>query len=340
MKPEEIATFLLEKIPEQPASITTNDLANALDRVLIERGETPPQPRSLLRTVQRTLLRLSHTPNLLGDSGKPINWSWEVGSKRKSLMRLDSATALAFGLLEQHLDEFIPEPHRSELAPLFAKADEMIRARLDTRAVRWKNRATTAAADFALPPPNVKPEVLHAAQAALMESRQLVLDYRKPGAEVSRRHQVHPQGLVLCDGVFHLVAVVDGHETPAHFVLHRAERAEATSQPSRDIPGFNAAHYVGTQNGLQFLTGKTIRLRLRISGYLATILRERPLATDQGISAVDDGWHQLTATLPESEQIEWWLASWGDQCEVLAPKRLRTRMIERLELARGLYVQG
>ena len=39
----------------------------------------------------------------------------------------------------------------------------------------------------------------------------------------------------------------------------------------------------------------------------------------------------------ESEQIEWWLASWGDACEVLAPARLRQRMLSRLQATLGLY---
>ena len=165
------------------------------------------------------------------------------------------------------------------------------------------------------------------------------LKLRALGADAPRRHRLHPHGLVLCDGVFHLIAVADGYETPIQFVLHRAEHAETTTRPSRDIPGFDAAHYVGMQGGLQFLTGKTIRLRLRISSYLATILRERPLAQNQTIKPIDKDWHQLTATVPEAEQMEWWLASWGDHCEVLAPKRLRSRVIERLDAARSLYTQ-
>lgn len=339
MKPDELDTQLLENIPEQPASITSNELADLLERIARTRGETLPQPRSLLRTVQRALLRLSRMPGLICEESKPNRWSWQPGRKRQSLLRLDPATALAFALLEQHLDKLIPEPHRSELAPLFAKADETLRARLDTRAARWKARTATATSAFALPPPSVKPEVLHAIQTALMERNQLLLDYRKPGADAPRRHRLHPQGLVLCDGVFHLIAVVDGYETPIQFVLHRTEHAETTTRPSRDIPGFDAAHYVGMQGGLQFLTGKTIRLRLRISSYLATMLRERPLAQNQTITRIDENWHQLTTTVPEAEQMEWWLASWGDHCEVLAPKRLRSRMIERLDAARALYAQ-
>ena len=337
MKPDELDTLLLENIPEHPGTITSNELADVLERIARTRGETLPQPRSLLRTIQRALNRLADTPALICEDSKPNRWSWQAGRKRQTLMRLDSATALAFGLLERHLDRLIPEPHRSELAPLFAKAEEAVNTRLDTRAARWKTRTASATAAFVLPPPNVKPDVLHEVQTALMERRQLALDYRKPGAVTPRRHLLHPQGLVLCGGVFHLIAVVDGYEEPIQFVLHRAEHAEATPQPSRDIPGFDAAHYVGAQRGLQYVTGKTLRLRLRISGYLATILRERLLAPDQVIKPIDDEWHQLTATMPESEQIEWWLASWGDACEVLAPARLRQRMLSRLQATLGLY---
>lgn len=332
--------LLLEKIPEAPLTIATTDLLVVADQAESDFLSSPRKREALQRHVQRALeRRLERTDlGLHRDESKPYNWQWLPGRKRQFKIRMDTATALAFGMLRRHLDSLIPEPQRGELQPLFDKALEVVQRNVDARIKRWETRATIAPAVFSLRPPEVKSEVLDQTRLALLERNQLIIDYRKPFSEEPRRHQVHPQGLVLCDGVFYLFANVGDRADPTTFVLHRIENAQITSETSRDIPGFDVNQYVGDQRGLQFLSGKTTTLRLRTSHFLAHILSERPLSDRQKIRALDEDWCQITATVPESEQLEWWIGSWGEQCEVLAPKRLRDRMAKRAQRVHQFYV--
>lgn len=341
MKFSPLEQLLLEKIPEHPHSIATNDLLDAAERAENERTQTLCNRDALQRRVQRALDRLMDQQNLglQRDDSKPYNWSWLPGKKRQFKISMDTATALAFGILRRHLDSLIPEPQRAELQPLFDKAVEVVQRNVDTRIKRWETRAAIAPAVFSLRPPDLKPDVLDRTRLALLERNQLIIDYRKPFSDQARRHQVHPQGLVLCDGVFYLFATVGERTEPTTFVLHRIENAQVSSATSRDIPGFDVNQYVGHQRGLQFLTGKTTTLRLRTGHFLAHILRERPLSDTQKIRELDEDWCEVTATVPESEQLEWWIGSWGDQCEVLAPKRLRDRMAERAKHVHRFYAK-
>lgn len=323
--------LLLQNIPEAPASITAPELARISARHL-------SSPAPSLRTVQRNLERLRDVyPGLQREDSKPHRWHWKPGSKLGGRARMDPATALVFGLLEKHLDGLVPTPFRADLEPLFRKANEVAQKLPQTRLQRWKARATTTTSAFPLQLPAVRPDVLAEAQGALLDRSQLQVTYRGNGQEQSREHLLHPQGLVLVDGVFYLVATVGNHTQPCQFALHRIECARATGESSRDLPDFDASTYVNQGKGLLFKSGETMKLRLRIRGFLPLHLRERPLAEDQTLRPIDDDWWELRATVPESAQLEWWLASFGAQVEVLSPVRLRRRMARWVSETHALY---
>ena len=335
MKPAELEALLTEAIPED-GTITTDLLADKVERACLAKGGAAPDRRTLMRRVQRALDRLAekYKDGICLEPSKPHRWTWKKGKRREAMLNLDPTTALSIVLIRRHLDCLMPEPHRSELEPLFQKAQQVL---ANNQKARWVTRTSSTPSAFTLPPPEVNPEVLRQTQQALLDGTQLILDYRKPFAEQARQHTLHPQGLVLCDGVIYLIALVGDREEPTQFVLHRAQAAQATTQTARAISGFDASRFVSTERGLQFLTGKTCNLRLRVSGFLAVILTERPLAEDQTIKSQSDGRSLVTATLPESEQIEWWLSSWGSHCEVIAPKRLRDAMAKRVKEMHSLY---
>lgn len=333
MKHDSLESRLCDLIPEQPLSITTPQL---LERLSLD-ASNPREHKRSMKAVQRALSRIEGSAQgLVCNESKPHQWSWRPGAKRLVQTRVDSTAALALILLKRHLDNLIPAPYRADLEPLFVKARDMARLNPDLRIARWEARTVTVPSSFSLRSPVVREEILREVQTALLERRQLDIEYRKPSEITPKSRRVHPQGLALCDGVFYLFATTDSREDPITFAVHRIEHASVTAQASRDLPGFDAARHVA-EGGLQFLTGKTIRLRLRVSSYLAVVLGERPLGDVQTIQPLDEDWSEVQATITESEQIEWWLCSWTDQCEVLAPAHLRRRMAEHAQGMQQLY---
>jgi len=331
MKSSRLGDLLLSEIPEHPAHTTAPELLHKLER---NGRERPPA----LRTIQRSLERLAEAhPDLICDESKPHRWYWRAGTRNRALRRMDPSTALAFGLLEKHLASLIPEPFRDELDRMFRKAEGFTESIPDARLDRWKARTALGSALLQLPPASVNPEVLRTVQEALLDRVQLDLVYRSAREGEALELCLHPQGIVLADGVFYLIATDDGERNPAYYAVHRIESAHASTRRSKDIPGFDASRFVDDQQGLQFKTGRTIRLKLRIRWFLPLHLSERPLAPDQVIRPIDEEWCQLSATVIESDQLEWWLSSFGAQCEVLAPARLRKRMQEQAREVSRLY---
>jgi hypothetical protein len=81
------------------------------------------------------------------------------------------------------------------------------------------------------------------------------------------------------------------------------------------------------------VSGGELKLEARFNSGAAYHLTESKLASDQTLKHIDDENHILTATVPDSSEIRWWLLGFGDQVEVLGPAKLRE---EFAEIARKL----
>lgn len=78
-------------------------------------------------------------------------------------------------------------------------------------------------------------------------------------------------------------------------------------------------------------------------GYVASLLRECSLGTDQRIEDEDEGSDfelRVTATVPATGQLLRWLLGCGDKVQVIEPKSLRTVMAAQTAKAACLYAQG
>ena len=75
-----------------------------------------------------------------------------------------------------------------------------------------------------------------------------------------------------------------------------------------------------------------------LAGHAAAAhLLESPLAQDQTVEYEHCGWVVLQGTVPDTQQLLWWLLGFGDQVEVLEPIRLREKIVKSLQRQRDLY---
>ena len=104
--------------------------------------------------------------------------------------------------------------------------------------------------------------------------------------------------------------------------------------------GFNLDDYIRSgvfqyPNG--DATGKTIALKVRFDRYVAAHLAETPHSADQRLEPLNDDEVLVTATVQDTQQLEWWLRAFGDAAEVLAPRALRNRLKTTLARAAKRY---
>ena len=78
-------------------------------------------------------------------------------------------------------------------------------------------------------------------------------------------------------------------------------------------------------------------IQLRFYNGAGYHLKETPLSKDQTIKDLDGETIEVKATVRDNRRLHWWLLGFGGDVEVLAPKQLRTSVLESIEASRNRY---
>ena len=307
---------MLEHIPPRPRKVTARGLRERLHAAGFE---------VTTRTVQRDLQRLAVLFPLVSDEPvKPTGWSWSGPVRDLPTMNLH--TALTFVLAQRFLDRLLPPETLSYLAPHVARAEAVLGEAGGRGLQAWPRKVRVLARGPRLVPAPVAPEVIEVVYGALLEGRRIEARYR-PRGEGAREYQVNPLGLVHREAVAYLVATLWDYQDVVHLALHRFEQAVPLEERSRIPADFDLdAHIASEAFGYPEGAGRRIRLAALFDADAAWHLQETALSPEQSLAEQPDGRVLLRAPVRETAELRWWLLGFGDQVEVVAPKRLRAHL--------------
>jgi len=311
---------MLSLIPARPRKISARELHAKLERQGF---------RADIRSTERDLHKLSSRFALVSDDARPAGWSWFDRDTSFSIPPMNSESALTYELLSRYLAPMLPKSMLDAMAPEFAQARRTLSDLHQAPLGRWSKRVAVLPFGHQLLPPEVDTDVVAAVNEALLSSRQFEANYRPMGEKKAKRYLFNPLGLVYQENVFYLVASLWDYPDARHFALQRMSNTEVLSSPAAVIKGFDFERYIHEEKAFEFPQRNRIKLELNVDGWLARLLEERRLSTDQKIRPVADGESfRVTATLQDTEQLFWWLRSLGTSLEVLKPVSLRKKMAE------------
>lgn len=336
-------------MPASQSSQSLRRLIELLSAIPVARLTSPTELRDEMakrgqavntRTIQRDLRLLQqHFALECDERSKPHGWRWMSVGARDSMLGLSTPEALGLVLLEQHLRGALPASWSTGLTELFAQA----RAALDklgplSGAKRWPAKVHVVPPGLGSRPPALPPaSVLAEVSEALLNDRQVQIQYRKPGQSAAGPYLVHPLGLLLRGQAVYLVALSDSDRNGAarYFALHRVAAASMLPKASVVPQGVDMAS-VMTDSAGQFGTApdaSPIDLRLHCDAVLAQLLEESPLCEHQRIEPLRDDRYEVHAQLAPSWELRWWLLSHIAELEVVAPMSLRDEIRLTLEQA-------
>lgn len=249
---------------------------------------------------------------------------------------LDVADALSLRLIEEYLKPLLPASLLSALAPRFEAAERKLAQLSKTNTVAgWTDKIRVVPPTMPLLAPAVDEGVLQVIQQALLDEAQIECRYRSiDGRESAQR--LHPLALVQRGPVGYLVATAFSYADPRLYALHRFRAAEIIDEPIVRPGSFNVDSYIA-MGAMQFGNGKMLRLKANINEELAAYLAETPLAEDMVIKEREDDF-LVTATVPDSWQLRWWILSQGSAIEVVSPKGLRKEVIDEVRDVYSIYL--
>ncbi len=319
---------MLRLIPRHPSKVATSDLMQSL----ADSGFKVTH-----RTLQRDLIKLSEIYPLRCDNkSKPFGWSWHAGAVM-DIPGMDSHTALAYWLADQHLRPLLPKSTLTKLQAHFDAATKVLNSIPTNKGTpAWRNKVRVLHRGPNLKSPAIDEDVQNHVYDALLRHRKLRMTYQARG-KAEKEYELNPLGLILKDGISYLVCTIWDYKDIRLLTLHRIKQANMMKNTPATVPkGFDLDDYIASGK-LDFVIKDRVALKARFSTSTAFHLEERPLSDDQVLTPFDDDNMLLTATVQDTNELRWWLLGFGDQVEVLEPEDMRKDMKQILQSAANQY---
>jgi predicted DNA-binding transcriptional regulator YafY len=308
-------------MPKRPAAQETLALSLELLRRIPRRGGvTATQLREQLqhagferepRTLQRLLKTLCECCDIECDaSSKPYRYRWKENAKSLSMPGLSAQDALLLTLAEQQLRSLLPVRLMKSMNGFFSQArNQMDDKETPQREREWLDKVRVVGTSQPLLPPKINPEVFEQVSHALYGNQWLEVDYQN--AEGARKTaKVMPLGLAQQGPRMYLVCRFDGYDNERSLALHRFISAKASTLTFERPKDFNLKQF--DDNGrFGYGNGTKIRLSFQIEKSAGLHIVECPLSLDQKVVELDEA-YQITATVVDSEMLDWWLLGFGD----------------------------
>jgi predicted DNA-binding transcriptional regulator YafY len=323
---------LLQLIPPRAPGKTARQLLDDLER----NGYKVHK-----KTVERDLVDLSTIfPITANEVAKPYQWYWTPnislalpGVTVTEAMSLVLAESVLLGLM-----------HKSLLKPLQARLDAAKRLLTEAKGSNsksgWVEKIRSVPRDLVLHAPSVRSQVIEHVHDALLEDRQIEIDYRSLKDAAASWRTVNPRALLLKGSVMYLLAdklsteTVASDDTVKQYALHRIRATRPTIKPV--VPrAFNLTRYIKSEEH-EVGHRRATRIRLKVSEDLAKILRETPLAAKQRIKTVGTA-VVVEAAVRNTPALRKWILGHGPAVEVLGPAALRTAIKTKIEAAAAAY---
>jgi predicted DNA-binding transcriptional regulator YafY len=317
---------MLKILPSRPPGKTAREIT----QYLADKGYDVTK-----RTVERDLQALSGTfPLYCNDRSPPFGWYFTPGT-HLDIPGFTISEALTLKLVEQYLTPLLPATMLATLHGHFEQATRKLDAMTDNPAARWTEKIRSVPPAQPFLSPVIEHDILESLQHALLTERQVEIGYRKLRAEDVVPYTLHPLGLLQRGPLMYLVATAFTYSDPRLYAVHRIRSITLREGAATRPAGFDLEAFVQGGGG-NFGAGANIDLRLRVNADLAANLEEAPLSADMQVTRGDDG-IVVTATLPDTWQLRWWLLSQADRVEVLAPAALREEIAQQLQNALAHY---
>lgn len=318
---------MLQLLPRAPRKTTARDLKLALE------GHGFSTTR---RTVERDLQNLSGHFGLVADeASKPFGWSWARDADFQFAPRFTASQSVALLLSRAHLHSFLPQTLFHELSPMFAKAEQELKA---TGWKDWHERTAVIPTTMPLLPPKLSPLVLEHVHSALSLRHCMAGRYRTKGAESGREVTIHPLGLLVRGPVQYLVCTLFDYNDVRQLALHRLSHTKLLDAPVKPPDDFEFSQYAAKAQKYE-PQGK-LQLVALFDRRAAEHLKETPLSRDQTLVDVGDAGLELTATVECDETLRWWLRAFGSRVEVKEPQFLRDEMRADVERMMNSYANS
>jgi len=159
--------------------------------------------------------------------------------------------------------------------------------------------------------------------------RNIEIDYFTMSRKKKTRRKVAPYKIWFFDGAFYLVGNCGLRKDIRIFALDRIKSLKLTDETFEMPEDFTVEDFMQTSFGV--FHGKPRQVRIRFAAEIAGYIREKIWHRTQKIVPQKDGSIVFEARVAGTDEIKFWVMSWGSRAEVLSPESLRDEIISEAE---------
>ena len=332
-----VAVKLLRLLNSRPEkALTAREVANKWAR---QEGTEP-----VLRSFQRYMDELSAEGadgpaivDVIAENGKPRKYYLRLSQVAQWFMTEEAALQLLLTrqVLARSFGKLSPkdEQSRADMADALAQGSVKLR--------RLQERLRIVPDGIGRLPAKIDGNTLAAAVESVASCERLAFSYVSVKGKSSSQ-SCTPLGLVAKDGTIYLLAKRKQEDMPLHFALHRMTAVRVVHRPAEVPAGFDLDRYIHESHQFSHTLDSTkppLSVRLRVAPDSLWHFSEKALSIDQSIksAARKDGWHIVTATVPDTILLVPFLLRMVPLIEVLEPESLRRQVAQRLRSAWAHY---
>ena len=326
-------------LPQYPQAISAGKIQIKLEnqRVKVDARKVQRDMADLINVFDDKLVcepypnYLRRNPNAYFENDKSNRYSWSKNYKELKLVGLNINQALSLHLVKKYLVSLLPKVTIDDLEPLFTEAANVLTHFENNALSTWPDKIAIVEATQPLIHPVVDPLINDLVGQALLSDKQITMTYTRHDSQ-TYDYALNPIGLVLRNGSHYLIATKIVTQDKRQFALHRIKNIKLLNTPVEQIENCTLQDCLRDgQMGFN-LTGPETYDMIRFKGIFDMItanhLSESRLSEDQNIVKLDHDHYEISATLKETEQLYWWLLSFGSRIEVKEPLHLRNKMVQ------------
>lgn len=275
-----------------------------------------------LRTIQRDLNQISQRFPIESNKTVPQGWRWRSDAPIQSLPHMTNSQAVTFMMVEEHLKHLLPPSLIEEMNPWFDLARRSLSTQNNVR--QWINRVRIVPGNQPLIPPVVEKFAQQAIYEGLLQDKQIECVYRARGPQgEDRTYTLNPLALVQKGSIIYLICTRHDKTEVQTFALHRFKSATVLDTRALHPVNFDIDAYIDS-GALGFRVDfdkptEHVNLELIMNEADALYFTESQLSKEQIIVKISDDLYKVSASVPFTSQLVWWLRSFGKKIIRIEP---------------------
>ncbi len=178
---------------------------------------------------------------------------------------------------------------------------------------------------------------------SVLESRELLFDYRKLNSDEVMRRRLQPYHLAEIDGGWYVIGYDILRKARRTFAVQRMKAVQVSKKKFIRSMDFRLDDHLagsfGVWSGDASDKGKNYDVKIRFTGFAARVVGERRWHPSQEIIDLDGKGNEIEIRMQLSalQDISRWVMGFGSQAEVMEPGELREDVARELKIAARKY---